>query len=75
MAEVNGEVRNWDAFGRKEAISSEQLIYEIEKRPSIWDSSSEDYAKRDVKRKHWLELVDIFSEADASEDNKRKIGK
>lgn len=59
----------------KDKVDSEQFILEIEKRPSIWDSSSDIYSNRQAKRKDWEELVDIFSDEGFSNEQKKTLGK
>lgn len=55
----------------------EQFIEEIRNRPSLWDSSSELYANRQLKKDNWSELCATFfpdfSEKD--ENEKAQIGK
>ncbi|CAG2065210.1 unnamed protein product [Timema podura] len=42
-------------------FDTEKFIVEIQNRPSIWDSSSDD-CNRESKKKCWEEVVDIFGE-------------
>ena len=41
-------------------IDTDLLINEIEKRPAIWDMQSPDYKDRNLKKKCWEEIADIF---------------
>lgn len=41
-------------------FDTERLIIEIQSRPSLWDSSAIEYANRDLKKRNWVELVEIF---------------
>jgi hypothetical protein len=52
-------------------IDSVQFIEEIEKRPAIWNMSSESYSDRNVMRKQWEEIVKLFGGNNFA-DNKEK---
>nr|CAD7579283.1 unnamed protein product [Timema californicum] len=41
-------------------INTEQFIDEVRKRPSIWDSSSEDYKNKHVRRNMWAEVCEVL---------------
>lgn len=55
-------------------FDSEKFIIEIENRPAIWNSACSEYSNRDVKRKCWEELTDIFSNEDNTVQEKKEIG-
>ena len=41
-------------------INMEDFIYEIEKTPAIWDSSSDDYSNETVKLNTWKSVMVAF---------------
>jgi len=56
-------------------FDSEKFIIEIENRPAIWKNSAcSEYSNRDVKRKCWEELTDIFTTDDNTGQEKKEIG-
>lgn len=57
------------------AFDTERFIIEIYNRSSIWDSSTSDYSNRDLKRKSWEEIVDIFGGAELDIPGKKELGK
>lgn len=59
---------------RLEAIDTDLLIHEIQKRPAIWDMQSPDYKDRQLKKKCWEEITDIFCSSGEVKD-KQLIGK
>uniref|UniRef100_A0A1B6LEL2 MADF domain-containing protein n=1 Tax=Graphocephala atropunctata TaxID=36148 RepID=A0A1B6LEL2_9HEMI len=52
-------------------FDTETFIFEVQARPSIWDVNSEEYGDRDLKRKCWLELAEMF--IDKEDANKREM--
>ena len=55
-------------------MDSDLFINEIEKRPAICDMMSFEYKDRNLKRKSWEEIVDVFcSSGDVKE--KQNMGK
>lgn len=58
-----------------ENFDTERFIIEIQSRPSIWDSSSSDYSDRDLKKKCWEEVVDLFGEQEQTVEQKKSFGK
>jgi len=55
-------------------FDTEKFILEIEKRPEIWNSACSEYSNRDVKKKRWEELTNIFSSEDNTFHEKKHIG-
>jgi len=53
-------------------FDTEKFIFEVENRPAIWNSASEEYANRILKKKSWEELVDIFSTHNECNINEKK---
>ncbi|KAG8317827.1 uncharacterized protein LOC124359501 [Homalodisca vitripennis] len=41
-------------------FDTETFIFEVQARPAIWDVNSEEYTDRDLKRKCWLDLSEMF---------------
>ncbi|XP_046967250.1 uncharacterized protein LOC124535193 [Vanessa cardui] len=41
-------------------FDTERFIEEIENRPPLWDSTLEEYSKRELKKQCWDDIVDIF---------------
>ena len=59
---------------RLEIIDTDLLINEIEKRPALWDMQSSDYKDKNLKKRCWKEIADIFcSSGDMKE--KQTMGK
>lgn len=56
-------------------FDTELFIDEVEKREALWDMESPNYSNRNLKRRGWEELVEIFSEASDSEEKKKTLGK
>jgi hypothetical protein len=56
-------------------FDSEKFIIEIENRPAIWNSACPEYSNRDLKKKCWEELTNIFSCEDNTLQEKKEIGK
>lgn len=58
----------------EERVDTDLFINEIKKRPAIWDMMSCEYKDRNLKRKSWEEIVDVFcSSGDVKE--KQNMGK
>lgn len=59
------------------AFDTERFIVEIENRPSLWNISSDDYSNRDLKKKCWEEIVDIFKDKEEMniQEKKKELGK
>ncbi|XP_034828338.1 uncharacterized protein [Maniola hyperantus] len=49
---------NTDKFDLE--YDTEKFIEEIKNRPAIWDSESVDYANREMKKKAWEDVINIF---------------
>ncbi|CAH1987987.1 unnamed protein product [Acanthoscelides obtectus] len=60
-----------------EHLDVELFIDAIEKRPSLWDSSSGDYKNRQLKRDDWKEVCEIVIQKFGEKDEKERqeIGK
>lgn len=59
-------------------LNTEKLIEEIEKRPAIWNVTSEEHSDRFIRRKNWQEIVDIFVDTEVGEvdsSGRRELGK
>lgn len=56
-------------------FDTERFIIEIQSRPSIWDNFSPDYSTRDLKKKCWEEVVDLFGEQEQTVEQKQSLGK
>lgn len=58
------------------SIDTDRFIIEIESRPAIWNKFSDDYSNRDVKKKSWEELVNLFIEREnPTVSEKNQFGK
>lgn len=58
------------------SFDTEKFIIEIQNRPCIWDSSSNEYSDRNLKIKGWDEIVNIFKEKDEMTNQEKKhLGK
>ncbi|XP_077270213.1 uncharacterized protein LOC143901662 [Temnothorax americanus] len=55
-------------------LDTELFIDEIEKRPAIWNMECPDYRNRIKKKKSWEEIVEIFSTAGNTEEQKKLLG-
>ncbi|XP_068910076.1 uncharacterized protein [Tenebrio molitor] len=55
-------------------FDTEKFINEVQNRPWLWDTSVADYSNREVKKKGWEELVNIFGGTELSVTNKRELG-
>lgn len=56
-------------------FDTEKFIIEVERRPSLWNSKSSEYADRNKKVRNWEELVDIFGADDNTLAEKKTLGK
>ncbi|GBP53251.1 hypothetical protein EVAR_88135_1 [Eumeta japonica] len=54
-------------------FDTERFIIEIKSRPSIWDNSSSDNSDRDLKKKCWEEVVDLFREQEQAVAQKKSL--
>jgi hypothetical protein len=41
-------------------FDTEQFIVEVQRRPALWDSSTDDYSNRVIRKKSWNELCELF---------------
>ncbi|CAH2003784.1 unnamed protein product [Acanthoscelides obtectus] len=55
-----------------EHLDVELFIDAIEKRPSLWDSSSGDYKNRQLKRDDWKEVCEIVIQKFGEKDEKER---
>ncbi|CAH1988827.1 unnamed protein product [Acanthoscelides obtectus] len=56
-------------------FDTEIFIIDIQNRPSIWDSSSADYSNRDLKKKCWEEIVDLYGGEGQTVEQKKDLDK
>lgn len=56
------------------SFETESLIREVECRKALWDISSDEYSDRDLKKRKWEEITNIFSGDNLSEDEKKALG-
>ncbi|XP_018564067.1 uncharacterized protein LOC108905601 [Anoplophora glabripennis] len=58
-------------------IAVEQFIEAVKRRPALWDSHSEDYKDRVMKKDGWLEVCQIMCPkfADKTEQERAQIGR
>lgn len=56
-------------------FDTELFIEEVKSRRAIWDMASPDYKNRVLKRTAWQQLVELFCEENASEGEKKNLGK
>lgn len=56
-------------------FDTEKFIVEIQQREAIWNCEGAVYKNRDLKRKQWEELVDIFGKEEMTKEEKKNIGK
>lgn len=54
-------------------IDVEKLISEIQARPAIWNLRNTDYADKIKRESSWEEITNIFSNEDATAENKKNI--
>jgi hypothetical protein len=84
----NTKISNTESLGQSPAVSpvspsivdmnnfdTEKFINEVQNRPWLWNTSVADYSNREVKKKGWEELVNIFGGTELSVTNKRELGK
>nr|XP_026494283.1 uncharacterized protein LOC113399379 [Vanessa tameamea] len=55
-------------------FDTELFISEIQKRRSIWDTSSPEHTNKELKRRDWDEVIDIFAVDDMSASDKHVLG-
>lgn len=48
------------------------FIKEVQKRPAIWDTSSDH--NKELKKMAWDEIIDVFSEENISQSEKLLLG-
>lgn len=41
-------------------FDTELFIGEVQRRPALWDSSTDDYSNRVIKKNSWNELCELF---------------
>lgn len=63
-----------NSFTMDNNFDSEKFIIEIENRPAIWNSACIEYSNRDLKKKCWEELTNLFSSEDNTLQEKKEIG-
>jgi hypothetical protein len=64
------------AEAEKSNFDTERFIVEVQSRNALWDMTAEEYSNRDLKKKSWEELVDIFiNKEDATNAEKNEYGK
>ncbi|XP_076243295.1 uncharacterized protein LOC143184729 [Calliopsis andreniformis] len=56
------------------AFDTERFILEVECRRAIWDVSHNDYSNRDIKRKQWEEIVNLFAVEGLSKEESKDLG-
>ncbi|XP_072389300.1 uncharacterized protein [Diabrotica undecimpunctata] len=54
------------------SFDTERFIVEIENRPCLWNSASNDYSDRNLKIKCWEELVNIFQDKEEMSNQEKK---
>ncbi|XP_045767123.1 uncharacterized protein LOC123868636 [Maniola jurtina] len=60
---------NTDKFDLE--FDTEKFIEEIKNRPAIWDSESPEYANREMKKKAWEDVINIFGGENLSSSQRR----
>lgn len=55
-------------------FDTEKFIIEVENLPAIWNSGCSEYSNRDIKKKCWEELTNIFSSENETMHEKKEIG-
>ena len=58
-----------------DAFDTERFIVEIENRPALWATSSVQYSNRNLKKRCWEEVVDIFGGNELTIQGKKDLGK
>ncbi|CAK1592543.1 unnamed protein product [Parnassius mnemosyne] len=53
------------------SFDTDKFISEIQSRKAIWDLQSEEYANRDLKKKQWEEIVELFGGEELSDEEKK----
>lgn len=56
-------------------LDIERFIFEIEKHPAIWNMKSKEYSDRAQKVQQWEEIINMFTDNNASVEEKKKNGK
>lgn len=56
---------------RTMSFDTDKFISEIQSRKAIWDLQSEEYANRDLKKKQWEEIVELFGGEELSDEEKK----
>ncbi|KOB75154.1 Uncharacterized protein OBRU01_08173 [Operophtera brumata] len=56
------------------SFDTDKFISEIQSRKAIWDLQSEEYANRDLKKKQWEEIVELFGGKELSDEEKKNSG-
>ncbi|CAH2241388.1 uncharacterized protein LOC120626736 [Pararge aegeria] len=54
-----------------ENFDTERFIEEIKNRPPIWDTNSDGYSNRELKKQSWAEVIRIFGGEDLSPTKRR----
>lgn len=55
-------------------IDAVKLIQEVQVRPAIWDMAHNDYGDRNKRKQSWEEIVNLFLEETATQDEKKRMG-
>lgn len=55
-------------------IDVDKLIQEVQIRPAIWDMTHSDYPDRTKRKLVWENIIDVFVEETAPEEERREIG-
>lgn len=58
-----------------QAFDTDKFILEIQSRKAIWDLSSDEYSNRDLKKKQWEEIVELFGGEGLPDEEKKNLGK
>lgn len=56
------------------SFDTDKFILEIQSRKAIWDLQSDDYSNRDLKKKQWEEIVELFGGEGLSDEEKKTLG-
>lgn len=54
-------------------METDLCISEVEKTPTIWDMTSNEYSNKTLKLKAWKELVLEFSDTEYTKDKKKNF--
>lgn len=52
-------------------FDTERFIVEVERRTAIWNVSSPDYSNRELKKRQWEEIVEMFGGEELQEREKK----